>query len=411
MKKLLLALALFVPVAEAGIVFTPHLSEYGILPRGTYADHTVIYTSITDVYDRDGIKVPLGTPKLPVTPGAPFIPPGESVDAALMLFRYLWIGNIFENTDVPYLNSHNQIFRVIATAGWQQGSDGVATQSRLFGLRSGGSGIGDLFVLNGIYTDEYRWGPVKGNGLWSVTTKIPVGDYDTTSLLNIGTNYWTTIPQFAMHAELFGRLYFDGTAAYQFNGRNDSPAYGGLTPTDPADLYNFEGNLAWKLSEKWFVDLGYSYRKTVGPNKFEKVTVAFKDPLPPFSGCAAAGIPVDQCTAADQFRLVPVPGTREDRGVQGTLLTTSLYYIYRTSSVINFRVAIPIKGRGSQFNMDYEVDRVDPAGLAPDVRISNCASPTNATCQRTVLNGVQEAAAVSASPFFELRFVYLVWAP
>ena len=239
-----------------------------------------------------------------------------------------------------------------------------------------------------------------------MTTKIPVGDYDTRSLLNIGTNYWTTIPQFAMHAELFGRLYFDGTAAYQFNGRNDSPAYGGLTPTDPADVYNFEGNLAWKLSEKWFVDLGYSYRKTVGPNKFEKVTVQFKDPLPAFTACANADINPNQCSAADNFRLVPVPGTREDRGVQGTLLTTSLYYIYRTSSVINFRVAMPIKGRGSQFPMDFNVV-TDPGG----VPISDCSSASSSTCQRTVLNGVQEAAAVSASPFFELRFVYLVWAP
>ena len=406
MKKLLTVLLLLSPAAHAGIVFTPHLSEYGILSRGTYADHTLIYTSITDVYDRDGNVVPLGTPKLPPLPGAPFIPPGESVDATLLLFKYLWIGNMFENTPVPYLNTHNQTFRIIGVAGWQQGSGRVTDQSRLFGLTSSGSGIGDLFVLNGLYTDEYRWGPAKANGLWSVTTKIPIGEYDTKSLLSIGTHYWSVIPGFAAHSEIFGRWYFDGIAAYQINGKNDTPAYGGLTPTRPADLYNLEGNLAFKFTEKWFADVGVSYRKTVGTNKFDKVTVAFKDPLPALSGCAAAGIPPAQCSTAGNFRLVPVPGTREDNGVMGTLLTTSIYYIYRTSSVIEFRAAMPIAGRGSQFPMDFEVD-TDPGGA----RISNCASATNTTCQRTVLNGVQEAAAVSASPFFELRFVYLLWAP
>ncbi len=406
MRRLLITLMLACPAAHAGIVFTPHLSEYGILPRGAYADHTLIYTSITDVYDRDGMKVPLGTPKIPGAPGAPAIPPGESVEALLGLFRYLWIGNLFENTSVPYLNTHNQIFRVIGTAGWQQGSGRVTDQSRLFGLRSNASGIGDLFVLGGLYTNEYRWGPVKGNGLWSVTQKFPIGDYDEKSLLNIGTNYWTTVPQIAAHAEAWGRWYFDGTAAYQINGTNDSPSYGGLTPTRPADLYNLEGNLAFKFTEKWFLDVGLSYRRTVGPNKFDKVTVAFKDPLPAFTGCSVAGIPPAQCSAAPNFRLVPVPGTREDRGVMGTLLTASIYYIYRTSSVIDFRVAYPIAGRGSQFDMDFEVV-TDPGG----VPISNCASSTNTTCQRTALNGVQEAGAVSASPFFELRFVYLLWAP
>ena len=40
------------------------------------------------------------------------------------------------------------------------------------------------------------------------TVKVPVGEYDREALLNVGTHYWSTIPQVAAHAELFGRLYF-----------------------------------------------------------------------------------------------------------------------------------------------------------------------------------------------------------
>lgn len=391
----LLALVCCAP-AQASIIFTPHLSEYGVLPRGSYADHTLIYTSIDKVYDANGNETHLG---------APFVPPGESVDATLLLFRYLWIGNLFENTDIPFLKNHNQIFRVIGNVGWQTATGAVAERSRLFSLHSNGTGFGDVFFLAGLYGSEYRMGPVKWNPLFAVTYKAPIGDYDTESLLNTGTNYETTIPQIAFHAEAFGRVYFDGTVARQFNGTNSTPAYGGLTPNRPADVDNIELNFAWKFSEKWFVDFGWFHRKSRGPNKFDKVTVNFKDPLPASSGCANLGIPPNQCTLTNGFRLKPFDRPREDRGIKTTYLSSSLYYIYRTSSVIDFRVVWPISGRGSQFAMEYDV-------LAQDgTQISQCQNPASTTCVRTTLNGVQEAAAVPAVPLYELRFVYLFWAP
>ncbi|HVT35529.1 MAG TPA: transporter [Nevskiaceae bacterium] len=393
-RKLLCAaaLALVAASAQASILFTPHLSEYAPLAEGSYADHTLVYTSIRKVYDANGQVIPLG---------APFIPGGDSVDALLLLARYLWIGNQFADTRVPLLSTHKQIFRVIATAGWQQASGGAVDRSRLFGLTSGGSGIGDVYVLGGIYTHEHRWGPLQWNGLFSNTLKLPVGEYDTKALLNNGTHYWTTIPQIAAHAELYNRLIVDGTFAWQFNGRNDSPAYGGMTPTDPADVRNFEVNAAWKFSEKWFVDFGFFRRQSVGPNKFGKVTATFTSPQPATTACAALGIPAAQCSLTNDFRLVPVPGERQDNGIYQNLLSSSIYYVYRTSSVVDFRVSRPISGRGSQFPMDYDVALYsDPT-----------QTPIPGTRQHVVLNGVQEAAAIPASPLFELRFVYLFWAP
>lgn len=393
--------------AQAGIIFTPHLSEYSRLPPGQYTEFTFIYTDIEDVYDRNGKRVQAG---------APFIPPGESVQATLALMKFLWIGNVFRDTKLWYLKDHPQFCRVIGGLGWQQSSDAIVDRSRLFGLTAGGNGLVDLFGLCGFYTDEYRWGPVKANGLWAGTVKFPIGRWDTDALLNTGTNYWSYVPQFAAHAEIYGRLFVDATAAYHFHGDNDEPAYGGTTPTRIADWRTFEGNLAFKWTEHWFTDIGFSHRESVGPNYFDKVTVTFKDPQPAQTACDntnnGLGIEIIDptlCNSTNQFYLAPKPGSYSDRGIYGDALTAGLYYIYRTSSVFNLRVFYPLAGRGSQFDIVYDVCTT-PDCPGPDNN-GNGTGDNSVSTVATTLNGVQEAAAISASPYFELRFVYLFWAP
>lgn len=386
-------------LAHAGIIFTPHLSEYSKLPPGQYTEFTFVYTDIEDVYDRDGRRVQAG---------APFIPPGESVQATLALMKFLWIGNVFRDTSIWYLKDHPQFCRMIGGLGWQQSSDAIYERSRLFGLTGGGNGLVDLFGLCGIYTDEYRWGPLKANGLWAGTVKFPIGRWDRDALLNTGTNYWSYIPQFAAHAELWGRLIMDATAAYHFHGDNDQPAFGGTTPTRIADWRTFEGNLAFKWTEHWFTDIGFSHRESVGPNYYDQVTVTFKDPQPAQTACNNTNnglgiVVIDQnlCNTTNQFYLRPQPGSYADRGIYGDALTAGIYYIYRTSSVLNLRMFYPLAGRGSQIDVTYDVCAENPC---------SDGNPPVSTVG-TTLNGVQEAAAISASPFFEARFVYLFWAP
>lgn len=397
--------------AHAGIVFTPHVSEYGILPAGMYAEYTLIATEIEAIYDKDGNKIKLGRP---------FVPAGDSTDAVIGLFKALWVGNVFRDSNIPYLKNHSQFCRAIGTVGYQQNTGAIANRVRLFNQRPGSNGIGDLFGLCGIYGSEHRLGPIKANGLFSTTVKFPIGRYDTRAALNTGTNYWSTIPQLALHAEVFGRFYIDGTVAYQINGNNSTPAFGGLTPTRIADVYNGEVNLAYKFSEHWFADIGYSYRRSVGSNKYDKVTINFEDqPLSPQSACdntnngvtrtgnmlgVALGPVVSQqlCDnpVSDQFFLQPRSGPYADNGVSGTLMTAGISYVYRASTVVQARVAQPIAGRGSQLDVVFDVCATQPCSQA------------NATSQVTSrLFGVQEAAAVSASPFFELRIVHLFWAP
>ena len=387
--------------AQAGIIFTPHLSEYSVLPAGPYVEGTFIATEIEHIYDREGNKVELGTP---------FVEPGDSTDAALFLFKYLWIGNLFRDTKVPILNTRSQFCRLIGTLGYQQNTGRIAERTRLFGIRPGSNGFGDLFGLCGIYGHEHQWGPIKANGLLATTVKFPVGRYDQDAALNIGTNYWSYIPQLAFHLEAFGKLYVDGTFAFQINENNDEPSFGGLTPTRIADWRNLEVNFAWKFNEHWFADVGYSYRDSVGPNGYDKLSVNFQEqPLAPETLCndtnSSLGIELigpELCfsPALDQFYLEPIPGPYEDRGIRGRLLTAGIYYVYRTSSVWQLRIAKPVGGRGSQFDAEYYVCTSAPCG--PNNSISTTP---------TTLYGVQEAAAVSASPYVELRFVHLWWAP
>lgn len=385
--------------AYAGIVFTPHVSEYSQLPPGQYTEFTTIFTEIEHIYDKQGNKVELGLP---------FVPAGASTDAALGLIKYLWIGNIFRDTDIPILKTRPQFCRGIGVLGYQQNTEQVAARTRIFGLKPGANGFGDLFVLCGIYGEHHRWGPLSGNGLLATTVKFPVGRYDTDAALNIGTNYWSYIPQFAFHADLYGRLLVDGTFAYQINENNDRPSFGGLTPTRPADVRNAEINLAWKWNERFYTDIGYSYRESVGPNYYDKVTVKNEEPLRADDACRNLGITNDPlCDSTDRFFVEPSsPGPYADRGIQGTLLTAGFVYVYRTTSVFNFRVAKPIKGQGSQITVPFNVYNAIPNAQGGYTRGNSPVATTSSE-----LYGVQEAAAVSASPYLELRFVYLFWAP
>ena len=406
--------ALAAAPAHAGIIFTPHLGEYSRLPAGQYTEGTFIYTEIDHVYDRDGDKV---------TTGSPFIPGGDSVDASLLLVKYLWIGNVFRDTHVPVLNTHPQFCRIIGGAGWQQGTGNVVNRDRMAGMKSGANGLTDLFGLCGIYGDQHISGPLAWNGLFGTTVKAPLGEYDQKSLLNVGTHYWTVIPQVAWHGELFGRLIHDGTVAYQKNFDNDQPSFGGLTPTQPADVYNLEGNLAWKWTEHWYTDFGISYRKSRGPNEYDKYTLNLKQqPLNAQTACdntnngvsPILGQPVVDpavCLSTNDFYLNPRPGPYFDRGTQGTLLTAGMYYIYRTSSVVQLRMAKPIKGRGGQIDTIYDVCAASPQVTKPsECNASTNLGPNGGTLVSTQ-NAVQEASAVSASPYLEIRFVYLFWAP
>jgi hypothetical protein len=138
------------------------------------------------------------------------------------------------------------------------------------------------------------------------------------------------------------------------------------------------------------------------------VRVRNEEPVRAEDGCRNLSLPEDQCNGTNQFFVENDPDitTYKDKGIMGEAVTAGFVYIYRTSSVFNARVFVPIDGRGSQITVPFDVYNAQPDGNGGYTRgnDTNINSPSK-------LFGVQEAAAVSASPFLELRFVYLFWAP
>ncbi len=362
--------------AQAGIVFTPHLSEYQKLSRGFYFEGIVFYNSIDKVFDEKGNREALngGTLK------------GEKVEVILNTYKFLWVTNPFRHTNVPILHDHDLFLRVVGGVGWQRSTRGAVANNSSFGLDSSAAGLADLFPLVGMYTKEHVWGPVQVNGLLAGVAKIPFGQYASDSALNIGTNYWSLMPLLAAHQTLYGRLFVDSVASYQFNFDDPRPAAGGLVPSEPADIFTLESNLAWKFSEHFYAEFGPVYSQSVGPNVFSKVTISNKEPV------AATGTQFPKI-----FFIRPQPGRYRDDGIASLLLSSGLYYVYRTSLVFNFRVYYPLLGRGSVFNVPFDV-ATSPNG------------PSVATVSAD-LPGVSEAASVPATPLFEFRLVYLPWAP
>ena len=395
MKRLVvIASTLLASSAQAAIVFTPHVSEYARLPRGSYVDTTLVHSAIDRIWDDSGNKVALGNTA---------IPPGESISATLVLGRYLWIGNLFENSGYRFLADRDQVLRVIGTAGRQSATGAINELSRDFDLSTRGSGLGDVFLLAGVYGREYHLGPLHGNGLYTLTVKAPVGSFQRDSLLNTGTRYWSVIPQLSHHQDWFGKLSIDATAAVQINSAASSTAYGGLTPSKPASVLNLETNFAWKFSERWFAEAGLSHYRSLGSNRFDEVSLNLADqPVPPTAACNTLLVPAAQCSLLDAFFLAPVAGRYRDRGIRNSIATAGFTYIYRSSAVVSLRAALPVAGRGSQFTVPYHV-----------CLQANCNADTElpGARQSARLSGVQEAAAISASPYFELRLVFLLFAP
>ncbi|MGQ3055752.1 MAG: transporter [Nevskia sp.] len=393
-RQLAVAGLLLAAPAQAAIVFTPHVSEYAVLPPGTYLDTTAVHSAIDRIWDADGHKVPLGNTA---------IAPGESISATLLLGRYLWIGNLFEDSGLPFFDDRNQVLRVIGTAGRQSASGAINDLSREFGQTSRGSGFGDLFLLAGVYGRPYHRGPLHGNSLYTLTVKAPVGSFQRDSLLNPGTRYWSVIPQLSHHQDWFGRLSIDATAALQINSAASRTAYGGLTPSKPASVVNLEATFAWKFSPHWFAEAGLSHYRSLGSNRYDEVSLNLADqPVPPSTACNTLLVPAAQCSLAGLFYLAPVAGEYRDRGIRNSIATAGFSYVYRSAAVASVRAALPVAGRGSQFTVPYHVCLSAPCTAdneLPGLR------------QTARLSGVQEAAAISASPYFELRLVLLLFAP
>jgi hypothetical protein len=106
------------------------------------------------------------------------------------------------------------------------------------GARQNKFGLGDMIVNPFIL----GWQKDKWNFVATVDTFVPTGRYRSTDLANLGRNYWTFEPVFAVtYADPKGGPEFSAKLMYDFNTKNGATDYlsGQEFHTDVALAYNF----------------------------------------------------------------------------------------------------------------------------------------------------------------------------
>lgn len=365
--------------ANAGLVFLPHMGEYGKAVPGQYTGASLYYASYSDYYSRDE-KV-LHT-----------IRGGAEINTVFLASA--WVGNLFRDTDVPFLKDRPQICGMGIAFAKVQAYGSLREIAEFGGLAAGNNSYGDLLGLCTLQDITRTFGPVRGHIQLTGLVKFPIGDYDTGALFNLATNYWTYVPQLSLHADI-GHLVVDATAAHQFNENNDHPQADGGVPTRLADWRNTAINVGWKFTHRWWVDAGFAYNRSVGSNTYDQFdSKPARQPVAGSGFCGGLGPP---CLATGEFFLGPRPGSYQDRGTFSKVVSASIYYVYRSSMIVNIRGARAIAGRGSQFDVIYDVCTTG---------VDNCGPTVPHFEVPYVATGVGEAAAVVSEPFYELRFIF-----
>lgn len=384
-RALILAAGLsFAGSASAGLAFAPTLNQFGRVGAGTYALLGFAAVNSNQFYGPDGeLQEAVGS----------------SADIQTVSFAMAWADNWFRYSDVPWLKDTAQSCAFSVGAAHIQGRGDLLTTTAELGLNGGANQVGDLFGTCAIQDKTRRIGPVKGHLQFSGLVKLPTGSYDTDNLYNYGTRYFMVAPQLSAHLE-WGRWIMDGTLVHQFNSDTDSTATAGLTPNGIADWHNAALNLGVRLNARWAVDVGYSYNASVGSNRYDKVNVASKNAIPANSLCAPLALDDAACNTTTLFYFQSRPGPYQDSGAMVRLATVSIYYVYRSSMALGFRVLRPIAGRSGGFNPVL------------DLCVSKPCGPENATQQFSIpTGGAGDAAAAGSGTVFSLSAAFPLGAP
>jgi len=90
----------------------------------------------------------------------------------------------------------------------------------------------------------------------SVQVGVPVGQYDRTKAVNLGTNRWSIKPDIGF-SKAFGAVTADLTAGVTFFSRNED-FFGGQA-VEQAPIYSMQGNLSYDFGRGTWVALGATY--------------------------------------------------------------------------------------------------------------------------------------------------------
>lgn len=100
---------------------------------------------------------------------------------------------------------------------------------------------------------EYRQNALVGIGL---QVSAPLGQYDSTKLLNVGTNRWSFRPELGV-SKAWDHVTMELISAVTFFTTNDN-FYGGKT-LQRAPIYSFQGHLIYEFSSVLWAALDTTY--------------------------------------------------------------------------------------------------------------------------------------------------------
>ena len=166
-------------------------------------------------------------------------------------------------------------FNVIAPYGWLSGSaeyDGETMRRDVSGFSDPAFTVSiNLYGAPALSAQEfrqYRQDLIVG---MSLRVTAPLGQYDDTRLVNLGTNRWSFRPQLGMSKAL-GRWTLEGTAAVTFYTDNKDFYGGNSRSQDPLyslgahAIYSFQSGVWSSLDTTWFTGGRTSLNGTLDDN-------------------------------------------------------------------------------------------------------------------------------------------------
>ncbi len=214
-----------------------------------------------DIEPRSYSNAPVGVNFL--IPGYAYTTGGVSFDTSLPLTNPKLSTN---NLILGYARSldlwgKSGKFSVIAPYGWLSGSAENSGQT----IQRNISGFGDpafqlsinLYGAPALSANEFRQYQQDLIVGASLRVTAPLGQYDDTRLVNLGTNRWSFRPQLGMSKAL-GRWTLEGTASVTFFTDNDDFFGGNRRSQDPLyslgahAIYSFQSGVWGSVDTTWF---------------------------------------------------------------------------------------------------------------------------------------------------------------
>ncbi len=181
--------------------------------------------------------------------GNDFTPPGFKASANVAVGRFIW------STPIQVLGG-NVVNHVIAPV--------VNLKVSAFGLSQTKNGLGDVTIGSAV---AWHHSPSL-HSVGGANLVLPTGGYKTTDLANIGRNYWSVQPTYAVTLVNSSGLNADAKVTLNFNSRNSATNYRSGT-----EIF-VDYALGWGLGNGWVLGVGGHVRDQFNSDTLNGAAVA-----------------------------------------------------------------------------------------------------------------------------------------